>query len=105
MIFQQQLARMAEGHPVRAHHPVDYRATGITPKAVPKVGFGAHDTARSLIPFVPRTAASEVLALRDQPMALALDEPHQANLLLQALQLRIRDARHPALPKTLSRGS
>ena len=66
MLLQEQLARMAEGDPVRAHHPVDHRAAGIAPEAVPEIGLRRHDAARGLIPLVPGTAAGQVLALRDE---------------------------------------
>src|SRR6185437_11876147 len=94
VLLQEQLARMAEGDPVRAHHPVDHRPAGIAPKAVPEIALRRHDAARGLIPLVPGTAARQVFALTQEPYSLALDEAHEGDLALQALELGIRDARH-----------
>src|SRR6185437_224069 len=94
MLFEQQLTGVAEGDPVRAHHPVDHRPARIAPEAVPEIALRGHDAARGLIPLVPGTAAGQVLALTHEPMPLTLDEPHERDLALQALELAIRDARH-----------
>src|SRR5579872_2281877 len=101
MLFQKQLTGMAEGDPVRAHHPVDHRPAGIAPEAVPEVALRRHDAARGLIALVPGTAAGQVLTLRDQPMSLALDEAHERDLAFQTLELGVRDARHatPVSPR------
>src|SRR5579872_31890 len=94
MLFQKQLAGMAEGDPVRAHHPVDHRPPSIAPEAVPEIALRAHDATRGLIALVPGAAAGQVLTLSDQLMSLALDETHEGDLPLQALELGIRDTRH-----------
>src|SRR6185437_8354270 len=85
---------MAEGDAVRAHHPVDHRPAGIAPEAVPEIGLRRHDAARGLIPLVPGTSTSQVLALTHEPVSLALDETHEGDLALQALELGIRDPPH-----------
>src|SRR6185312_12181307 len=97
MLLQQQLARMAEGDPVRAHHPVDHRTASIAPEAVPEIALRRHDAACSLIALVPWAAACQVLALTDEPVSLPLDETHERDLVLQALELTFRDARHASL--------
>src|SRR5579883_2486875 len=99
MLLQEQLTGVAEGDAMRAHHPVDHRATRPAPEAVPEIRRGRHDAARGLIPFVPRTAAGEVLALGGEPMTLRLDETHEGDLPLQTLELGIRDSRHMLSPR------
>ena len=56
-----------------------------------------------LIPLVPGAAAGEVLTLEHQPVPVVLDEPHERDLTLQALELGIRDARHGYAPQSASR--
>src|SRR5690348_13642960 len=94
MFLQEQLARMAEGDAVRAHHPVDHRAAGSAPEAVPEISLRRHDAARGLIPLVPGTAAGQVLALGGEPVPLRLDQAHEGDLALQALELSVRDSCH-----------
>src|SRR5690606_9146021 len=62
-----------------------------------------------IVAVVPRAAAGQILALRDESVALALDQPRERDLALQPLELLVRDARHRDLQnrlstKTLSRG-
>jgi hypothetical protein len=90
----EQLARVAEADFVRAHHPVDHAAAGIAAEAVPEIGLRGDDAGRGVIPRVPGTAAGKILALGNEGKALALDEARKTHLALQALQFRIRDARH-----------
>ena len=75
MLFGEQLARVPEAHFVHPHHPVDHAAAGIAAKAMPEIGFRRDDAARGIVPLVPRTAAGQVFALRDEFHALRLDQP------------------------------
>ena len=55
---------------MRSHHPVDRRATGIAPEAVPEIGFWGDDAGRRVVPLVPRATAGEILPLRDELVSM-----------------------------------
>src|SRR5882672_4014070 len=100
MLLYQEFARMPEAHVVPAHHPVDDAAARITAKAVPQVRGRGDDAARGVVSLMPRAAASQVLALRDEFQTLRLDEACEAHLALQALQRLVRDTCHAVPPIT-----
>jgi hypothetical protein len=50
-----------------------------------------------VVAVVPRTAAGEILALRGELVARALDQPRERHFALQPLDLLIGDACHRGL--------
>ena len=90
----QHLGRMAEAHPLRAHHPVDHRAARLTrPQAVPEVFPRRHHEARPLV-VVKRTPADQVRAVPPKLHARPLHQRHQVRLALDPLDLAVRKTRH-----------
>ena len=92
---------MAEGDPLGLHHPVDGGAADLAgPHAVPEA-LGRRDDERGGVVVVERAAPHQVLAGLLEGHPRAHHQLGQVHLLLQPLDLLVRDAGHGLLLKKI----
>lgn len=89
----QQLDRMAEANPLGLHHPGDHVAGRVAAEAAPQILVRRHAQRRRVV-LVERAASDPVFAAFLQLHPGRLDQPHQAHLRLQPLDLLVRDSGH-----------